>query len=255
MSGSKIPQPAPPGPATPRPTLVFSWQSLPATSWRLSFFLIVAAAAHLAFFYLFRVVYPQPARSIPSPQTITVLSHANPLARPILAQTADRVSSLVAGDSRSASLADHSTTFVPSFRDFEFSLRVPPQQPNPVDLPPVALPGVPVLPPLAVVSPNAAVPQNPALARPTLAFSGNLAGRQILRSPTWDPDSLARLQERRFRFSAGFDPLGRPIFILPIDSPGNPDSPATTATLATALKSLRLNPASTPASGTIEIAW
>ena len=233
--------------------LAFRWhQSAPR--WHLLFFLIVAAAIHIGFFYLFRVASPQPARTIPSPEQITLLIPSNPEARPILAQIADRVSPFVAGDSRTVDLADHSTQFVPSFRNFTLSLRMPPESREPAELPPLSQPGTAILPPLALAAPNAAAGGS-SRPDPRLKLGGGLAGRQILRVPAWDNASLAALPECRFQFSAGFDHLGRPVFILPRKSPGNPTSPETVKTLTAALKSLRLDPATSSASGVFEVIW
>jgi hypothetical protein len=67
------PAPTPPPPATPSPAgLIFDWRHRPRTWPRLSFWLLLVLAVHLAGFILFRVHTPAPARAMPVPATLVL---------------------------------------------------------------------------------------------------------------------------------------------------------------------------------------
>ena len=233
--------------------LIFRWRKSVLPRWRLAFFMVVAGVVHLGFFYLFRVIYPEPVKTIPSPNRMTLLSSADPSAKAVLDQIADRRSAYFPGNSKSVDLADFAARFVPSFRDYSLGLRIPEDTRQKLVLPPVSVPGELVFPPLAVAAPNSAA------SRPDMNVKLNivsgLEGREVAHVPNWDVEQIAAFPERRFQFSVGFDSLGRVVYVLPLQSPGNPESKETISFLSNALKTMRLSPGDDSVSGTVEVQW
>ncbi|MEZ5323776.1 MAG: hypothetical protein R3F19_01725 [Verrucomicrobiales bacterium] len=155
---------------------------------RIVFFLIIAIVLHAGFFYLFRVVYPTNTQSLPIPSRVLLLSENDPAMRAVLAEVEDRTAAYdpsLESSVGSAQLSDY-TTYQPSFAGHELELKDPPA--NVTDRLP--LPNVfadpPLLPalkkaPLLELPRRQLLPPGPT--KPVLAFSGDVAKRELVSSP------------------------------------------------------------------------
>jgi len=144
----------------PPPALIFDWRHRPRTWLKLSFFLILALAGHLAGFLLFSVRTPPPARAMPVPASIALAPV--PAADPAAAAGHAAMAGL-ASPAESADLDLPEQTppepHVPSYADHVMARQPWPGRPEPAAWPEISGVSQPALPPTA---PPAARPPAPA---------------------------------------------------------------------------------------------
>jgi len=211
--------------------LTFDWRK-PRAEWaRLAFWMLITFLGLAAFFALFRVVYPQTQRLVPTTQQITLLG-TDPAAQSVLNAVQDRDFLIIPssdGKRNPVTLEDSAPVFHPSYEKHELKLLDVPQR-N-LKPPSVRLLDVrePILPRLDLSELNretrpAASPASPATRKPELRLRGGLASRKILAQPEFG--NLSMREPDSWRFHLGVDGSGHVIFALPVEAPGKLDEAA-----------------------------
>lgn len=210
-----------PKPLQTEPGLTFDWRK-PRAEWaRLAFWMLVTFLGLAAFFALFRVVYPQTRRIVPTAQQITVLG-ADPATRTVLNAVQDRDFLIIPstdGKRNPVSLEERAPVFHPSYEKHEIKLLDLPQRdtkPAPVRVLDVREPVLPRLD-LSKLAP-APRAASPSPKRLTLQVRGALAARRAASEPEFD--GLQMAEPESWRFHLGVDGAGHVIFALPIETPG-----------------------------------
>jgi hypothetical protein len=231
--------------AKPSPTdpgLTFDWRK-PRAEWaRLAFWMLVMFLGLAAFFALFRVVYPQTQRLVPTAQQV-MLFGTDPATQPILNSVMDRDFLIIPssdGKRSAVSLEDSAPVFHPSYEKHELKLLdLPQRNTNPAS---VRLIDVrePVLPRLDLTELN----QEPKSAAPgpkkhALHLRGDLASREIASQPNWG--TLPMAEPESWRFHLGVDGPGNVIFALPVEVPGKLEE---ATLLLRLLRQVRFSPSS-----------
>ena len=225
-----------PGPGDP--PLTFSWARARGRGASLTFWMMVTAIVLVAFFALFRIVYPQSQRSIPSAQQIVILDGTDPATQRALNPVRDRDFMILPGGgdrNQRVTLESAGPVFHPSFEKRELRLLDLPQGSG--SIPPVRLHDLsaPVLPPLDLSdmkSPAAA--RQKGASRTGIVVSGPLAARKIEEQPDFSAAAPAEPEAWRFQITA--DALGRVVFALPLDTPGKLDEAGPTLKLLRAMR-------------------
>ncbi len=231
----------------PAPTdsgLTFDWRK-PRAEWaRLAFWMLITFLGLAAFFALFRVVYPQTQRLVPSTQQITLLG-ADPAAQSVLNAVQDRDFLIIPspdGKRNPVTLEDSAPVFHPSYEKHELKLLDLPQRST--KPPSVRLLDVrePVLPRLDLSELNrdsrtAAPP--PAPKKLALQLRGGLASRKLVSQPKFGAQLMA--EPESWRFHLGVDGAGQVIFALPVEAPGKLEE---SAPLLRLLRQIRFAPES-----------
>ena len=235
-------------PAPKNSPLTFDWRR-PRAEWpRLFFWTLLTALGLTGFFALFRVVYPQAQRVVPTEQQITLLG-SDPAAQSIIKAVQDRDFLVIPareGMRNPVSLEERAPVFHPSYERHELRLLDLPEhnaRPAPVRLLDVREPVLPRLD-LSELKPEAL----PKPARPkklALQLRGELAGRGIVSQPGLETISMA--EPESWRFHLGVDGAGQVVFALPFESPGKPDE---AAPLLRLLRQIRFTPEPTPEKST-----
>ncbi len=203
------------------PGLTFDWRK-PRAEWaRLAFWILVMFLGLAAFFALFRVVYPQTRRLVPTAQQVTLLG-TDPATLPILNSVLDRDFLIIpSSDGRrsAVSLEDSAPVFHPSYEKHELRLLDLPQRnmnPAPVRLIDVREPVLPRLDLSELI--REPKPAAPGPRKPALQLRGGLASREIASQPDWG--TLPMAEPESWRFHLGVDGSGNVIFALPVEVPG-----------------------------------
>ena len=210
------------------PGLTFDWRKPPAEWPRLAMWLLVTVIGLVAFFALFRVVYPQTQRLVPTAQHVTLLG-TDPAARAVFNVVQDRDFLIIPsadGKRSPVSLDDRAPVFHSSFEKHELKLLDLPQRdtkPAPVRLLDVR---EPVLPRLDLsglhrVAPGTA-PTTPQ--KLVLRLRGDLASRPVESQPGFG--TLQMTEPESWIFHLGVDGTGHVIFALPVEAPGKLDEAA-----------------------------
>ena len=231
-----------PKPSQTDPGLTFDWRK-PRAEWaRLAFWMLVTFLGLAAFFALFRVVYPQTRRIVPTAQQITLLG-TDPATQAVLNAVQDRDFLIIPssdGKKNPVSLEDLAPVFHPSYEKHEIKLLDLPQRntkPAPVRLLDVREPVLPRLD-LSDLSPNpratAPVPKKLAL-----QVRGGLASRETASQPEFG--TLEMAEPESWRFHLGVDSAGHVIFALPVEAPGKLEE---AAPLLRLLRQIRFAPES-----------
>jgi hypothetical protein len=231
-----------PKPSQTDPGLTFDWRK-PRAEWaRLAFWMLVTFLGLAAFFALFRVVYPQTQRIVPTAQQITLLG-TDPALQPVLNAVQDRDFLIIPssdGKKSPVSLEDRAPVFHPSYEKHEIKLLDLPQsnaKPAPVRLLDVREPVLPRLD-LSDLIPSqrtsASVPKKLAL-----QVRGGLAARQTVSQPEFD--GLQMAEPESWRFHLGVNSAGQVIFALPVEAPGKLEE---AAPLLRLLRQIRFAPES-----------
>ena len=147
---------------TPPPTdppaggsgLIFDWKDRPRTWSRLTFWLIVVLAAHIAGFVLFSVRTPPPARAMPVPSSLVLapVHAADPAGQTGLIPLAGPLSPAESAD---LDLPENTPVdpHVPAFASHTLARQPWPARPEPAAWPEVSKVSQPVLPPPAPAPP------------------------------------------------------------------------------------------------------
>jgi len=109
---------------------IFDWSRDRRIWLHLTAFFLVSILIHGSGFYLFKVVYPSPARVETNSGTITFLNPSDPGARAVLQRIEDRTVFLMPPSSRSevrVSLDESQVRFVPAFSRTELKLKSIPE--------------------------------------------------------------------------------------------------------------------------------
>ena len=230
-----------PKPPPTDPGLTFDWRKPPAEWPRLAFWMLITLLGLAAFFALFRVVYPQTQRVVPTAQQVTLLG-IDPAAQSALNFVQDRDFLIIPspdGKKNPVTLEDRAPVFHPSYEKHELKLLDLPQRntkPEQVRLLDVR---EPVLPRLDL-SEQSHDPPPPAPATPqklTLQFRGGLTARPVVSQPDFGILAMAGLDS--WRFLLGVDGAGRVSFALPVETPGKLEEAAPVLRL---LRQLRFAP-------------
>ena len=229
-----------PKPSQTEPDLTFDWRK-PRGEWaRLAFWTLVTFLGLAAFFALFRVVYPQTQRVVPTAQQITQLG-TQPATQAVLDAVQDRDFLIIpstGGKRNPVSLEDRAPVFHPSYEKHEVKLLDLPQsntKPAPVRLLDVR---EPVLPRLELSDLKPSPPDTDTLPRKLdLHIRGSLAARQTDARP--DFDDLQMAEPESWRFHLGVDGAGQVVFALPIEAPGKLEE---AAPLLRLLRQIRFSP-------------
>ncbi len=122
---------------------VFTWAKDKRLWMHFSAFLFFSALVHWVGFYLFKVVYPPPVQVVPEPDSILVMSPADPATRAVLQRLSDRTVYLLPPSTPSdvrVRLESHRVRFTPSFQRAGLELLPPPSLlagPGPIEPLPV----------------------------------------------------------------------------------------------------------------------
>jgi hypothetical protein len=235
--------------------LVFHWKRPAPRSLGLAAWVMLTLVGMAAFFYLFKVAYPQAHRFTPVPQQISVLNPDDPAHQALLNRVRDQDYLVITGNedsSREIHLVDHVPVFHPSYEKHDFQLQDLPRTKIKVLPARVLDPTAPVLPPpdLTGMKPPGAPAANPAPAPPlALGFSGELSKRHLLNPP--DLSSLQIADPSSWRFHIGVQPDGRVSYALPL---ATGDEQKTTQSLLALLTKLKFEPAAS-ATGPESVVW
>lgn len=220
--------------------------------------ILVTLVALIAFFSLFRVVYPQPRRVVPTAQQVILLDPENPATRALLAAVQDRDYMIMPPEENRASamLSERAPVFHPSFEGHEMTLRDLPQRnerPAPVRLMNVMEPELPPLD-FSPLKPEPAPVEVKAAIAPLVISEGDLRARKIVEAP-----DLSGLRDGNLdgaKFHLGVNAAGRVIFALPVDHVGKLEEGEPALRV---LRALRFAPAddakAPPAWGTVTLRW
>ncbi len=137
-----------------RPDLIFQWHHRPRTWGKLTFWLILVLAAHLAAFILFRVRMPVPARAMPVPATLVLATRpsVDPASSDSQSTLAGMLSPLETAD---LELPEHEPAepHVPAFANHAIAREPWPARPEAAAWPEVSQVSKPVLPPASPAPP------------------------------------------------------------------------------------------------------
>jgi len=229
-----------PKPSQTESDLTFDWRK-PRAEWaRLAFWVFVTFLGLAAFFALFRVVYPQTRRIVPTAQQITLLG-ADPATQVALNAVHDRDFLIIPssdGNGNTVRLEDRAPFFHPSYEKHTIKLLDLPQRntkPAPVRLLDVREPVLPRLD-LSELSPSPRA-SAPAAKKLALQVRGSLATRQAVAQPEFD--TLQMAEPESWRFHLGVDGAGHVIFALPVEAPGKLEE---AAPLLSLLRQIRFAP-------------
>ncbi len=230
-----------PKPPPTDPGLTFDWRKPRGERTRLVFWMLVTFFGLAAFFALFRVVYPQTQRRVPTAQQVTLLG-SDTAAQTVLNAVQDHDFLIIpSADSKRnlVSLEDRAPVFHPSYEKHELKLLDLPQRntkPAPVRLLNVREPILPRLD-LSELDRN---PRTPSTARPiklALHLRGGLTSRVITSQP--DFSTLQMAEPESWRFHLGVNSAGQVLFALPIEAPSKLGD---AAPLLRLLRQIRLAP-------------
>jgi hypothetical protein len=245
---------------TPENPLTFHWRKPVVKARGLAFWLFVVMLGLAAFFYLFRVVYPQAQRFTPVPHHIVALNSADPAARQVLDKVHDVDFLILPPPSEAAgsvSLEDHSPVFHSTFEDHKLQLQDLPHTTLP--MPPARLlqMNAPVLPPLdlsELKSPAGKAKPTGSAPKLTMRISGPLQLRALIQPP--DLSQVALNDPSTCRFQLGVNADGIVNVALPVASS---ESAETMQKLSHLMQGIRFAPASTrgsaPVWGTAMFEW
>ncbi len=200
--------------------LTFNWLRRTTEERGLIGWLIMVTIATIAFFSLFRVVYPQAERATPLPHEVVFLDLNDPNARAMLGRTGDQDHLLLPAPPEAAEnglAGEQVPIFHPSFEGHKLELQDLPHKS--ASTPPARLlnPDEPVLPLLDLRDLKDVKAESPQEARRlelTLKLSGALAERTLAGKP--DLAGFELLEPDAGRFRLGVDASGRTFFALPL---------------------------------------
>ena len=242
-------------PSDSRQTLVFDWTKPAHRGLGLALSLLITLTAMAAFFYLFRVIYPQSQRLTPVPQQVFVLNPADPAHQALINRVRDQDHLVIAGgdnDMREVHLDDHAPVFHPSFEKHEFQLQDLPRtkinvfparilNPSASMLPPPDLKGLkPAEGPFASFGPPPPI---------TLGFSGELSKMHLRTMP--DLTALQITDPGAWRFHIGVSADGHVAYVMSI---ATGEEQTATKTLLSLLSKLRFDPVDN-ADGSATVVW
>jgi hypothetical protein len=239
------------GPESSDPPLTFDWARPRGRRVVLALWMVVTLFALVAFFALFRVVYPQAQRSVPSAQQVVILHGADPANQVALNAVRDRDFMILPGvDDRSSrtTLESAGPVFHPSFENRQLQLLDLPQGASAI--PPVRLHDLaaPVLPPLDLGDMKPLAPETRGDPPPlSMSVSGELAARKIELRP--DFAGAMPPEPEAWRFQIAVDGQGRVVVALPLDAPGKPEE---VSGLLRLLRTLRFSSAPRDRGGSLE---
>ena len=267
-------------PAAPDPALIFDWRPVRRVRRGLFVWLGVATAAHLGFFYLFKVVLPPASRTLPPERSALFLPGESPREARVLVSARDRVPGLQdpssLDDPEFARLQALVKDYSPTWRSHVATLRTLPEADARMALPSLfAGAGSVLLPPLPA-NPNAdavfvpsrapasasaaadnadsAIPAPPP-PNPFVTVLSGLSDRALAAQPEWPKglfdENLTDREEAPFMISV--DPAGRVISCLPMDAPPGMDPER----LRPVLLSLKFSASDRPGPqwGRVDVRW
>lgn len=177
--------------------LIFSWGKRPRFAGFLSSFLVLSLLAHIATFFVFRVVYPERV-SIPAPPPEVILLTPNgPENQALLRRIESEEPALVASSMSSAGEPLFAVNYRPSFETLRTMPRPAVTNPTEVQFPPAK-------PPLDLIRSAARRDEQTAFdikPQPTkLSFRGALTTRPVAKEPPFviDPKSSVPLEPAEF---------------------------------------------------------
>ena len=224
--------------------------------------ILMTVLALVVFFFLFRVVYPQPQRFVPLAQQIVVLNPADPASRASINHVQDRDFMVLPSanqQSNAPKLEDRAPVFHPLYEKHELKLQDVPQRDSAVA--PMRLLDVtePILPHLDLSELHRAPPppkSSPAtIPKLEIRLTGALASRKLVSRPDFPAAVVSALEECQFEI--GVNSEGRVTFALPTAGPDRHDESGKVLGL---LQQLRFEPdasqsAGIPAWGLATLEW
>jgi len=209
------------------PALTFAWTRTGGSLAALAAFLLISFGAHVATFFLFRVVYPERASIPPPAPRVSLLSASRPDHQPLLRWVEAEDPSLTA---TAAAVAPAHLLEVPYRASYE-TVRTP-LRPVP-EAKPVAT-FLPARSPLEVIrgaSRKTAPEAPPTSPRATqVLFSGSLSTRPLADSRALDLTEKSPAPLEPARFLIGVTSAGEPRYVFPQNSSGHPALDAAAAT-------------------------
>lgn len=201
------------------PPLTFQWTVREPSLGRLIFFGTATLIAVAAFFFVFRVVYPESGGQPLVSRRIILLSSDDPATRPLVQRALDRSFALLPSPDPDGLTPSHAN-FEPSYAGYRMRLKPLTQSTSTGPALRLLTLGESVLPPLARIEPGTSVPAPPPGLQLVVRLSGPLADR--LQGPAaWTDIPLRDTIKTRFRLGVKDD--GRVVFALPMEPIDDPE--------------------------------